>query len=119
MSGSFRTWLVALAPAVVLAATALPALPASAAVEATPVGPNQFFTGLVNNVAGSATIRVTCSGTVHPGQTGHPVAGQTVQVQPAAGPTSADVGFTGSAGTSISETLGASEPTVIPFAVNT
>ncbi len=59
----------------------IPALPAGAARS---VGPNQFFTGVVNGVSGNTivpiTIRMACFGPVRPGQTGHPMAGQTLAV---------------------------------------
>ncbi|MGH9018226.1 MAG: hypothetical protein ACRDY1_10815, partial [Acidimicrobiales bacterium] len=57
---------------------------AGAATPATPppaVGPGQHFIGLVNGSTGSATIDVECPGPVQSGQTGHPVAKQTVAIQ--------------------------------------
>ncbi|MBV9032631.1 MAG: hypothetical protein JO364_20490 [Pseudonocardiales bacterium] len=38
-----------------------------------------------------------CFGPIRPGQTGHPLAGQTVEVLPVAAATTRDIGFTGSA----------------------
>jgi hypothetical protein len=60
--------------------------------------PNQLFVGFVNNQRPSATIRMACFGPVRPGQTGHPVAGQTLTVT-----RSLDVpgGNTGSAGNEV------------------
>lgn len=59
----------------------IPALPAGAA---NTVGPDQFFTGVVNGVPGNTivpiTIRMACFGPIRPGQTGHPMAGQTLAV---------------------------------------
>ena len=60
-----------------------------------PIGPNQPFLGSVNGVSSNAVIRMACFGPVHPGETGHPMAGQTVEVRfssAQAGP-----GFTGTA----------------------
>ncbi|MGH3781302.1 MAG: hypothetical protein ACRDRO_11935 [Pseudonocardiaceae bacterium] len=47
-----------------------------ASLPLTPIGPNQYFYGEVNDQAGHATIRMACFGPTHPGQTGHPLAGQ-------------------------------------------
>jgi len=47
------------------------------------VGPHQVFGGLVNDQSGIGTpapIRMACFGPVRPGETGHPMAGQTVEV---------------------------------------
>ena len=47
------------------------------------VGPNQYFDGFVNGQNGQsspAVIRMACFGAIRPGQTGHPMAGQTVEV---------------------------------------
>lgn len=65
------------------------------------VGPNQYFTGVINGHAGNTvvpiTIRMACFGPVRPGETGHPMAGQTLAVHrlypPAA--TAGSLGFTG------------------------
>ncbi len=65
-----------------------------------PIGPDQPFHGLVNNVHDGATIKMVCPGPAFPGQTGHPGAGQTIGV--ALGTTSAkEGGYTGSAANSI------------------
>ncbi len=48
-----------------------------------PIGPNQVFGALVNGSTGypsPATIRMACFGPIRPGQTGHPLPGQTVEV---------------------------------------
>jgi hypothetical protein len=57
------------------------------------VGPNQLFAGFVNGSHFSATVRMACFGPIRPGQTGHPLPGQTFSVQ-----LEVDVpgGFTGS-----------------------
>jgi hypothetical protein len=73
-------------------------LPAGAAVK---VGPNQFFTGVINGQDGNTTtpitIRMACFGPVKPGETGHPMAGQTLAVHQLFPPTATGslLGFTG------------------------
>ena len=47
------------------------------------VGPNEYFGGLVNANNGNtarAPIHMACFGAIKPGQKGHPMAGQTVEV---------------------------------------
>ena len=61
------------------------------------IRPHQLFMGLVNGRPGIVTpvvIKVVCPGPGQPGQTGHPVAGQTVAVMPTATVDSRD-GYTG------------------------
>jgi hypothetical protein len=65
------------------------------------VGPQQYFTGVINgtdgNTANPITIRMACFGPLHPGQTGHPLGGQTLAVHqlfPPA-PTPGSLGDTG------------------------
>ncbi|MBO0867442.1 MAG: hypothetical protein J2P15_02660 [Micromonosporaceae bacterium] len=105
--------------ALALAATGLAATPAVAAPAAgppvVPIGPHQFFSGLVNGVATESTIKVVCIG---PGSVinGHPVAGQTIGVALLAQPAPTGSGYTGDAAKSID----ASEPvsdTAAPIAV--
>jgi hypothetical protein len=88
--------------AVIAAALALGGavgLPSAAAVAAdpAPIGPHQYFVGEVNGASANAVIRVICPGPATPGQTGHPVTGQSVDVTPAASSSSASVGYTGEA----------------------
>jgi hypothetical protein len=45
------------------------------------VGPNQLFAGFVNGNHFSPTVRMACFGPIRPGETGHPLAGQTFSVQ--------------------------------------
>jgi hypothetical protein len=81
-----------------------PAVTAAAAPVTVPVGPNQFFGGLVNGSNGSTSpvpIRTNCLGPVTAGETGHPLAGQTVEVVLASPASSNIEGFTGSAAKSI------------------
>jgi hypothetical protein len=79
---------------------------ASAAVgpqDPVPIGPNEYFKGLINNhPPGKAVITVICPGPVN---TGHPAAGQTIEVQTARPTSTFDLGFTGSAGKKIGATL--------------
>lgn len=95
-----RPWLLS---TIVLAATAVPASTAAAATPA-PIRPHQFFVGLVNGQTVRATIRMACFGPVRPGQTGHPMAGQTVEALPLAGPVTAQPGYTGSLATRLQVT---------------
>ena len=68
------------------------ALPAGAAVK---VGPNQYFTGVINgrngNTATPIPIRMACFGPVKPGETGHPMSGQTLAVHELFPPTATQV----------------------------
>ena len=82
---------------VMLAGTVL-ALPAGAA---STVGPNQYFTGVINGHLGNTVIpiaiRMACFGAIRPGETGHPMAGQTLAVHQLFPPTTSagSLGFTG------------------------
>ncbi len=104
MSPKLRLSLVTAATAVIVAATAVPAM-AGGVVDPAPIGPKNYFIGQVNNATGPATIQMACFGPVVPGQTGHPLAGQTVKALPVATPTSTTVGYTGTAATSIAVTF--------------
>lgn len=84
---------------------ALPAVPAAAAAAGDPVqvGPNQYFTGLVHGTSPDGTasatiIGVACAG---PATLGHPLAGQSVEVDQAPPPTSSTTGYTGTLATGI------------------
>jgi hypothetical protein len=88
---------------------------ASPAAASTKIGPNQFFSGLVNGKRGRlrpVTIHMACFGAIKPGQEGHPMAGQTVEVIPASGPADVaeDVGFTGPKGNEVGAFFGALPP---------
>lgn len=92
-----------------IAATTLGGLQALAA--STPVRPHQHFVGLINGSTGRpapATIRMSCFGPIVPGQTGHPMAGQTVAVKRV--PPSAQAGLTGDDARSIGAFFGAPPP---------
>jgi hypothetical protein len=73
-----------------------------------PIRPHQPFLGLINGkdgVSGPVVINMACFGPVRPGQTGHPMAGQSVGVgQPEA--IVGTFGNTGSKGTSIDAVFG-------------
>jgi hypothetical protein len=66
-----------------------------AAAAAVHVGPDQVFSGEVNGRSAGAEIVVGCFGAIRPGQMGHPVSGQTVEITPAAS-VATGAGFTGS-----------------------
>jgi hypothetical protein len=77
-------------------------MPAGAASK---VGPHQFFTGVINGTDGNTSspisIEMACFGPLHPGQTGHPLGGQTLAVHQLFPPTTADgsLGNTGDGST--------------------
>jgi len=83
----------------VLVASSVMALPASAA--GAKVGPKQSFTGVINGIDGNTTtpivIRMACVGPIRTGQTGHPLSGQTLAVHQLFPPT-ATAGSLGSTG---------------------
>ena len=89
------------APISAVAALALAAAPVATADVVTPIGPNTYFTAQVNGPASTANtsvIKVVCPGPATPGQTGHPVSGQTVEalsVLPPS-PVPSTLGYTGS-----------------------
>ena len=67
--------------------------------QASRVGPKQYFTGVINGKAGNTTtpitIKMACFGPIHPGQTGHPMGGQTLAVHQLFPPGSGALGYTG------------------------
>ena len=73
-----------------LAAAIIATAPAAAGVNPPAIGPNQFFSAVVNGQTGHAQIFVSCQDGV-----GHPVPGQSVEVLPVAGKPSDRDGFTG------------------------
>ncbi|MEW9527318.1 hypothetical protein [Microbispora sp. NPDC049125] len=99
MSPKLSARLGSLAVAAVVSAVAAPA--SAGAVDPAPVRPNQYFQGLVNGVAGHATLKMACFGPVYPGQTGHPMEGQTVEVRPAISTWATRPGYTGTAANAI------------------
>ncbi|WP_322780062.1 hypothetical protein [Frankia sp. Cas4] len=80
--------------------TAVAAATVGTAAAADPITPKQYFEGFVNSAPANATIQMGCFGPVSPGETGHPLAGQTVAVQRVVDPVVLP-GYTGSAGTTI------------------
>ncbi|GAA0408618.1 hypothetical protein GCM10009530_71280 [Microbispora corallina] len=111
---------VPLTAAAVLATALATAAPAVAgAVDPAPIGPNQYFSGLVNGQSGTSTIKMACFGPVYPGQTGHPLAGQTVEVRRALSTSTTGVGYTGGAAKAIGVAFGnatsATAPIVLRF----
>jgi hypothetical protein len=91
---------------VLMAAAAL-TLTAVTAAAGERIGPNQQFAGVVNGSAVDANVYVVCPGPGFPGQTGHPIAGQGVQVIENTGS-----GFTGSAASQIVTRFGTSAASV-------
>ena len=98
-------------------AVGLPSV-AAAAVDPAPIGPHQFFVGEVNGIStassAAAVIKVGCFGPVTPGETGHPVAGQYVDVLPVAPPTTVDDGYTGESADHIVVDFGVPSSTGLP-----
>jgi len=112
-------WRTSAVAGLALAACVATALPASAGR----VGPNQYFTGVINGKDGNTiipiVIRMACFGPIKPGETGHPEAGQTVAVHqlfpPSATPT---LGFTGN-DSEIGAFFNAPPPAGAPIAATT
>ena len=81
--------------ALTVVAVGLQAAPAQAGS----VGPKQYFTGVINGKAGNTTIPITikmnCPQPLQSGQTGHPLAGQTLAVHQLFPPASGSLGYTG------------------------
>lgn len=84
------------------AVAALCIFAASAAADPVPIGPNQYFAGLVNGTHDNAVIYMVCPGPAY-GQLGHPASGQSVSVTQT---TAVTYGFTGSLANSIVVTFG-------------
>ncbi|MBP2702327.1 hypothetical protein JOL79_00770 [Microbispora sp. RL4-1S] len=94
-----------LVPLAAAALVAVAALPASAEiVDPAPIGPGQLFYGVVNGQTGHAVIKMACFGPVYEGQTGHPMAGQTVKVLPAPSYSAWALGYTGTAADGVAVT---------------
>jgi hypothetical protein len=76
-----RVLRVALALGAALASVTVAASPVGAADK---IGPNQYFTGVINGTDGNTItpipIRMACFGPSTPGETGHPLGGQTLAV---------------------------------------
>jgi hypothetical protein len=111
MSRTIRARLLCVAAAAIVAATAAPVAAAASTTAGGPIGPNQYFVGQVNGRTLNAAIQMACFGPILPGQTGHPLPGQTVAVTQAA--TTTNVGYTGSAANSIGAIIGGTSSTVV------
>lgn len=84
----------------VLAVATAAAAAASPVQDPVPIGPDEFFSGLVNGsdgISSPAVISTDCIGPIVQGETGHPLPGQTVEVELAQAPVSSIAGYTGSA----------------------
>lgn len=94
-----------IAPVLAAFAAAVLAAPAASAdpvQDPIPVGPNMYFTASINSnsvgaVGAEPVIKVICPGPITPFETGHPVAGQFVEVSAVGIPSSTIPGYTGSA----------------------
>jgi hypothetical protein len=114
MSHLRRTLLVAIAAA----AACIALLPSAAGAAPPAIGPNQPFVGKVNGSEGviaPVAIKMACFGAITPGQTGHPMAGQTVEVRRRLVDRKR-FGETGSLTTSIGAFFGPPPPSASPVA---
>lgn len=118
MSHTLRLALLSVATAFVVAAAASPAAADGGVVDPAPIGPGNYFIGEVGNTAGPAVIHMACFGPVVPGQTGHPVSGQTVKALPVVPPVSNADGYTGTAANSIAVTFGTPASTGTPIVLH-
>src|SRR5579864_6920914 len=111
-------WRTSAVAGLALAACVATALPASAGR----VGPNQYFTGVINGHDGNTTIpiviRMACFGPIKPGETGHPEAGQTVAVHQLFPPATSSLGYTGN-DSEIGAFFNAPPPAGAPVAAST
>jgi hypothetical protein len=107
-AAAITSGLIAAAMGLSLAATASAA---ARQQDPVPIGPNEFFRGFINNhPPGKAVITVICPGPVN---TGHPAAGQKIEVKTAQSTSTFDTGFTGSAGKKITAALAPAATTTI------
>jgi hypothetical protein len=110
---------------VVVVATAMVVVSAGAAIPPQgKVGPRQYFEGMVNSQAGigaPVAIKMACFGPVRPGEKGHPIAGQTVEVMRPLVIVVGHSGYTGKSATSIVAFFGPPPPTPspVPASANT
>jgi len=107
-AAALTSGLIAAAMGLSLAATASAA---ARQQDPVPIGPNEFFRGFINNhPPGTAVITVICPGPVN---TGHPAAGQKLEVKTTQPTSTFDTGFTGSAGKKITAALAPSSTSTI------
>jgi hypothetical protein len=90
----------ALAAFALIVASAPAASAAGVVQDPLPVGPDAYFIGLVNGSSSEGSIALACLSPATPGETGHPLPGQTVEVETVLAVASV-TGFTGSAAHSI------------------
>ena len=83
-----------------------------------PIGPNQYYVGLVNGVSSGAVVRTDCPATGPSAQTGHPLGGQTAMVSLYDGVTTT-WGFTGSVAHSVRVTIGGTASAGTPAVIGT
>jgi hypothetical protein len=98
------------------ATVALATSASTAGASSVRVDPRDYFIATVNGSTGEirpVTIFMACAGPISPGETGHPLAGQTVGVKRVLPPSSGTsaLGYTGTSGTSIGAFFGAPPPT--------
>jgi hypothetical protein len=104
-----RTGTIAALTVVLLSAASAATAVADPVQDPILIGPDTAFSGLVNGASTDATIKVACLGPIVSGQTGHPLAGQTVQADSGPVPVSTG-GYTGSAAHSLVVTVAGSSP---------
>ena len=84
------------------AAVAAPAGASSPVASVGKVGPKQYFTGVINGTDGNTStpivIDMACFGPLTPGETGHPMSGQTLAVHQLFPPSTAKAGTLGYTG---------------------
>jgi hypothetical protein len=109
---SSRFPLIAAAAGLTFAVIPTVSAAASPAQDPIPIGPNQYFSGVVNgHPPGAATINVVCPGPES--KAGHPEENQPLEVVPAQSASTNDVGYTGSKGRAITAALGPTSSTTI------
>ena len=95
-----------------LGVTLAAAASAAARQDPVPIGPNEYFSGYINgHPPGAAVIRVVCPGPVQ--KTGHPAGNQHIEVKTASPISTFDLGYTGSAGNTITAALAPAASTSI------
>ena len=78
----FNRLLSAAVASATIALTAAPtAAPAQPIRDPVPIGPKQHFAGVVNGSSSAAVIEMACFGPEGPAELGHPLAGQSLEVQ--------------------------------------
>ncbi len=83
-----------------------------------PIGPNQYYVGLINGVSSGAVVKTDCASPTTPSQTGHPLGSQTAMVTLYDSVTTT-WGFTGSIAHSVRVTIGGSASAGTPAVIGT